>query len=73
VGTNFKTIVEGIQMAIETRNYVVYSEDENTSSSFIGFADTLPDAIKIKSDAAGAGFSHVVVVDGNLNKVKLPD
>jgi hypothetical protein len=73
VGTNFKTIVEGIQMAIETRNYVVYSEDENTSSSFIGFADTLPDTIKIKSDAAGAGFSHVVVVDGNLNKVKLPD
>ena len=50
--------------------YVIYAEDAQRDPLFVGFADTIEEARKIKFDAELAGFTHTAIVDGNLNEVE---
>jgi hypothetical protein len=50
--------------------YVIYAEDAQTDPQFVGFADTIEQARKIRFDAELAGFTHAAIVDGNLKKIE---
>jgi hypothetical protein len=52
---------------IRTYKYVVYAEDAVSVPLFVGIADTIEEARKIKFDAE---FTHAAIVDGNLNEVE---
>jgi hypothetical protein len=55
---------------IRTYKYVIYAEDAVRDPLFVGFADTLEEARKIKFEAELAGFTSAAIVDGNLNEVE---
>jgi Xaa-Pro aminopeptidase len=55
---------------IRTYKYVIYAEDAVRDPLFVGFADTIEEARKIKFDAELAGFIHAAIVDGTLNEIE---
>jgi hypothetical protein len=55
---------------IRTYKYVIYAEDAENDTLFVGFADTIEEARKITLDAELAGFALAAIVDGNLNEVE---
>jgi hypothetical protein len=55
---------------IEGYKYAIHAEDVDSHSRFVGLADTIEEARKIKFDAQLAGFTHVAILDGVLNKVE---
>ena len=48
---------------------MIRAEDAKGQPQFVGLADTIEEARKIKFDAELAGFMHVVIMDGELKKV----
>jgi hypothetical protein len=55
---------------ITGHKYVICAEDAESDQQFVGLADTIEEARKIQFDAELAGFTDVVVIDGNLNEVE---
>jgi hypothetical protein len=55
---------------IKGHKYAIYAEDAKSEPSFVGLADTIDDARKIKFDVELTGFTQVAIVDANLNKVE---
>jgi Xaa-Pro aminopeptidase len=55
---------------MRTHKYVIYAEDAVRDPLFVGFADTLEEARKIKFEAELAGFAYAAIVDANLNEVE---
>jgi hypothetical protein len=49
---------------ITGHKYVICAEDAESDPQFVGFADTIEQARKIKFDADLAGFTHATIVDG---------
>ena len=55
---------------IEGHEYVIYAEDAKSKPCFVGLAETIEEARKIKFDVELAGFTGVAIIDGSLNKVE---
>jgi hypothetical protein len=55
---------------IRTCNYVISAENAEREPLFVGFANTIEEARKIKFNAQLAGFIHASIVDGKLNAVE---
>ena len=50
--------------------YVIYAEDAQNDPLFVGLADTIEEARKIKFNAELAGYIHAAIVDGKLTEVE---
>jgi hypothetical protein len=55
---------------IRTYKYVISAENAERDPLFVGFANTIEEARKIKFNAELAGFIHAAIVDGKLNEVE---
>jgi hypothetical protein len=55
---------------IRTYKYVISAENTERDPLFVGFANTIEEARKIKFNAELAGFIHAAIVDGKLNEVE---
>jgi Xaa-Pro aminopeptidase len=55
---------------VKGHKYVIYAEDAVRDPVFVGFADTIEEARKIKFEAELAGYAHAAIADGNLNEVE---
>ena len=55
---------------IEAHRYVIYAEDATSDPLFMGYAETIEEARKIKFDAELAGFTGLAIIEVSLNKVE---
>jgi hypothetical protein len=55
---------------IKGHKYAVYAEDAVRDPLFVGFADTIEEARRVKFDAELAGYARAAIMDGNLNEVE---
>ena len=53
---------------IKGHKYAIYAEYVESDPQFVGLADSIEEARKIKFDAELAGFAGVAIIDGSLNE-----
>jgi hypothetical protein len=55
---------------IGDHKYAIRAQFVEGDPRFVGLADTIEEARKIRFDAELAGFTGVVIIDGSLDKVE---
>jgi hypothetical protein len=60
-------------LIVEDLKYAIRAQYAGRGPRFVGLADTIEEARKIRFDAELAGFTGVVILDGELNKVERLD
>jgi len=58
---------------IEGHKFAIRAQYAGRGPWFVGLADTIEEARKIRFDAELAGFTGVVILDGELNEVERAD